>query len=271
MQRIRLILLLALFPAAAVIGGIVLGQWLAMRAPVDQAAAAAAAANGPVDISSLPLANGTGVPEPPQPRMDGSRGVPPRVVASSKPIPTVSANGTTPGTAVPPGTGVNASLPPGTGVNPSSSLPPAVAGMLADPSLNISTKPYVAGSAPPPGTPAPPTSSVSGWIPQSELNQTRQGGFAQVVPVDADDDDSGPQSLVTQYSNAPAPQSVSVSSRPPAAANVNANMPAWQRVLRIALDRCESQGSGRSNCVQQARNNYCEANQGWGTVPECGP
>jgi hypothetical protein len=274
MQRFRLILLLALFPAAAVVGGIVLGQFLAMRAPVDQAAAAAVAANGPVDISSLPLANGTGVPEPPQPRMDGSRGVPPRVTAGSKPIPTVSASGTS----APPGTGV---MPvPGTGVNPSS--PPVVAGIVADPSLNISTAPYVPGSTPSPGTPGgPPTqpsSGVSGWMPQADLGPAprQSSGYSQVVPVSADDDEgpAGLQPMVTQYANAPAPaQSVSVSSRPPAQAapSPTTNMPAWQRVLRIAIDRCEAQNSGRNACVQQARNNYCEANRGWGTVPECGP
>lgn len=273
MQRVRLILLLLLFPAAAVVGGIYLGQWLAVRAPVDQSAAAAAAANGPVDISSLPLANGNGVPEPPQPRMDGSRGVPSRVVGGSKPIPVVSAGSAGMPAPVP-------TAPPGTGVNPS--LPPVVAGIVADPSLNISTTPYVPGSTPAPGTPGGPpaaaASGVSGWMPQADLAPApRQSGgtYSSVVPINAGEDSglSGLQPLVTQQfaDSPPPPQSVTVSSRPPAPQGANTNMPAWQRVLRIALDRCEAQGSGRSNCVQQARTNYCEANQGWGSVPECGP
>jgi len=158
-------------------------------------------------------------------------------------------------------------------------MPPVVAGLVADPSLNISTAPYVPGSTPAPGTPggppAQPSSGVSGWMPQADLSPSprQSGGYSQVVPVNTDDDDSpvGMQPLVTQYGNNPPSQSVSVSSRPPAAPAPAANMPAWQRVLRIAIDRCDAQGSGRNACVQQARNNYCEANRGWGTVPECGP
>jgi hypothetical protein len=204
--------------------------------------------------------------------MDGSRGVPPRVVAGSKPIPVVSAAGThAPVPTAPPGTTVNPSAP---------SVPPVVAGLVADPSLNISTAPYVPGSTPAPGTPGgppvTPSSGVSGWMPQADLSPApRQGGgYAAVVPVNADDNDdsNGLQPLPNQFGNNPPPaQSVTVSSRPPASPAASANMPAWQRVLRIALDRCEAQGSGRNNCVQQARANYCQANQGWGTVPECGP
>lgn len=262
MQRARLVLLLAMFPIAAVIGGVVLGQWLAMRVPVDQNAAAAAA-SGPVDISSLPLAGGSGVPEPPQPRMDGSRGVPPRVVKSSKPIPVVSA-----GVPAPPGTMVV----PGTGVAPATS--PALAGLAADPSLHISTSPYVPSATPaagmPGGPPAPPTSGVSGWMPQADLSPTPRGGYSQVVPIDAGNDDrpNGLQPMVTQFADAPQQQAPAATPRSPPP---GANMPAWQRVLRIALDRCEAQGTNRNVCVQQARMNYCEANRGWGVVPECGP
>ncbi|QEI04531.1 hypothetical protein FXN63_00820 [Pigmentiphaga aceris] len=261
-QRIRFLLLLSIFPIAAAVGGIVFGQWLAVRAPVDQSAAAAAAANGPVDIRSLPLANGNGVPEPPQPRMDGSRGVPPRVANASKPIPVVSAGAA--GAPVP-------SAPPGTTVNPG--VPATVAGLVNDPSLHISTAPYVPSATPAPGTPggpaALPSSGASGWMPQADLSPTpRIGAYAQVVPVTAGDNNDQGGFQPMPVSDAPPPsQGLSVSSRPPA----GANMPAWQRVLRIALDRCEAQSSGRNACIQQARNNYCEANQGWGAVAECGP
>jgi len=260
-QRTRFLLLLAIFPVAAAIGGVVFGQWLAMRAPVDQSAAAAAAANGPVDLRGLPLANGSGVPEPPQPRMDGSRGVPSRVAATSKPIPVVSAGAA--GAPV---------APPGTTVTPGAPAAAAVAGLANDPTLHISTAPYVPSAAPAPGTPggppAPAASGVSGWMPQADLSPTpRVGAYAQVAPVNADDDQGGFQPMATQVSDVPQQsQGLSVSSRAPVA-----NMPAWQRVLRIALDRCEAQSSGRNACIQQARNNYCEANQGWGAIAECGP
>lgn len=264
-QRTRFFLLLAIFPVAAAVGGVVFGQWLAMRAPVDQsAAAAAAAANGPVDLRGLPLANGSGVPEPPQPRMDGSRGVPSRVAATSKPIPVVSAGAA--GAPV---------APPGTTVTPGAPAAAAVAGLANDPTLHISTAPYVPSAAPAPGMPGgppvPPASGVSGWMPQADLSPTpRVGAYSQVEPVNAGNDQNGLQPMLTQVSDAPPPpppsQGLSVNSRPPVA-----NMPAWQRVLRIALDRCEAQSSGRNACIQQARNNYCEANQGWGAIAECGP
>lgn len=265
-QRTRFFLLLAIFPVAAAVGGVVFGQWLALRAPVDQsaAAAAAAAANGQVDLRGLPLANGSGVPEPPQPRMDGSRGVPSRVAVASKPIPVVSASAA--------GAPIAA---PGTTVTPGVPVAAAAAGLANDPTLHISTAPYVPSAAPVPGAPGgppvAPASGVSGWMPQADLSPTpRVGAYAQVVPVNADDDTGGLQPRLTQMSDVPPPpppQGLSVSSRPPAAANV----PAWQRVLRIALDRCEAQSSGRNACIQQARNNYCEANQGWGAIAECGP
>lgn len=256
-QRTRFLLLLAIFPVAAAIGGVVFGQWLAMRAPVDQSAVAAAA-NG---AASLPPANGSGVPEPPQPRMDGSRGVPSRVAATSKPIPVVSAGAA--GTPV---------APPGTTVTPGVSPSAAAAGLALDPTLHISTAPYVPSAAPAPGTPggppAPAASGVSGWMPQADLSPTpRVGAYAQVAPVNAGDDQGGFQPMATQVSDVPQQsQGLSVNSRAPVA-----NMPAWQRVLRIALDRCEAQSSGRNACIQQARNNYCEANQGWGAIAECGP
>lgn len=225
MQRYRLILLLAAFPVAAVIGGIVLGQWLSERAPVDQAAVAAAA-GGPIEISRLPMASGSGVPEPPQPLPDGTRGVPPRMVSDGLVVKTVMAS--------------VVEQPPA-GVIVSTQRPSAAAIAAASPS------PY--GDAPVPVV-----------VP---------GTYSDIAPVNAVDDSGfipdgpAPGTTVGMNSAAPAPARAQPIS-------ANPNMPAWQRVLRIALERCESQGSHQAVCVNEARENYCASNNGYGIVPECG-
>lgn len=77
------------------LAGLMLGLWLSWHAPADMVAAPAAPQpQTRVGSAEAPVAQidaNTFVPEPPQPRLDGSRGVPRRQVTASNPIPMVSA------------------------------------------------------------------------------------------------------------------------------------------------------------------------------------
>ena len=77
------------------LAGLLLGWWLSWHAPADMVnAPAAPQPQTRVGSAEAPIAQidaNTFVPEPPQPRLDGTRGVPRRQVPASNPIPMVSA------------------------------------------------------------------------------------------------------------------------------------------------------------------------------------
>ena len=85
---------------AVVLAGFLLGLWLSWHAPADIVTAAGAPIpeNRP-GSAEAPIAQidaSRFVPEPPQPRLDGTRGVPRRPVQPAAPIPMVSALSTPP-------------------------------------------------------------------------------------------------------------------------------------------------------------------------------
>ncbi|WP_132979699.1 hypothetical protein [Pigmentiphaga sp. D-2] len=91
-MRNRILMGLA-FVAMVVVVGVLFGLWLSWNAPVDRAAEAPVpvAQGRPGEAPVAAVDQETYLPEPPQPRVDGSRGVPSRPVQPSAPIPLVSA------------------------------------------------------------------------------------------------------------------------------------------------------------------------------------
>jgi len=91
-MRNRILMGLA-FVAMVVVVGVLFGLWLSWNAPVDRAAEAPVpvAQGRPGEAPVAAVDQQTYLPEPPQPRMDGTRGVPSRPVRPNAPIPMVSA------------------------------------------------------------------------------------------------------------------------------------------------------------------------------------
>lgn len=139
-----------------VVGGFLLGAWLSWNAPADLTVVSPNPAPVPRQGSAeAPVAQidaGVFVPEPPQPRLDGTRGVPRRLVQPTAPVPLVSALDQPP-----PDTVLSAIMP-----DPEAILPPydpatelAPAQQVPRPASQITT--VDATSA----TPAP---AVEGWM-----------------------------------------------------------------------------------------------------------
>ena len=91
-MRNRILMGLA-FVAMVVVVGVLFGLWLSWNAPVDRVAEAPVPVvqGRPGEAPVAAVDQETYLPEPPQPRVDGSRGVPSRLVQPSAPIPLVSA------------------------------------------------------------------------------------------------------------------------------------------------------------------------------------
>lgn len=96
MMRNRIFIALAAV-AAVVLTGLLMGVWLSSNAPVERAAEApepSMARPGEAPIAAVDAQ--AYVPEPPQPRVDGTHGVPARRLAASDAVPMVSAMEETP-------------------------------------------------------------------------------------------------------------------------------------------------------------------------------
>jgi hypothetical protein len=91
-MRNRILMGLAVV-AMVVLVGVSFGLWLSWNAPVERAAEAPVpvAQGRPGEAPVAAVDQQTYLPEPPQPRVDGSRGVPSRPVRPNDPVPMVSA------------------------------------------------------------------------------------------------------------------------------------------------------------------------------------
>lgn len=231
------VLLLAV--GAAAFGGIQLGDWLVAHAPQ----ATPAPGQEETEASQQPVLDANGRPyvaQPPQPRVDGSLGVPEKPAGSDWAIPTVSLFDT-----------------------------------VTDPSVQISrtnvsqeqARQLAANS----DVPLPSGGSdVTTLDLQSLGNQgtgvqpTAQQPQQAVAPIRPAPGVSMNQQPMGQAS---APMAVGQ----PAQSAVPQNNPGnWQELLRRELAQCSNQGFfERPTCSWNARNKYCAPNRAWGAIPEC--
>lgn len=118
-MRNRILMGLA-FVAMVVVVGVLFGLWLSWNAPVDRAAEAPVpvAQGRPGEAPVAAVDQQVYLPEPPQPRMDGTRGVPSHPVRPNAPIPMVSA-----ATQPQPDTMISTIAPDLQAVHPGSPLP----------------------------------------------------------------------------------------------------------------------------------------------------
>lgn len=91
-MRNRILMGLAVV-AMVVLVGVLFGLWLSWNAPVQRAAEVPVpvAQGRPGEAPVAAVDEQSYLPEPPQPRMDGTRGVPARPVMPAEPVPLVSA------------------------------------------------------------------------------------------------------------------------------------------------------------------------------------
>lgn len=228
--------ILVVAAGAAAWGGVNLGDWLVAHAPqaiLAHGQGDAAAQDGPVlDANGRPY-----VAQPPQPRVDGTLGVPDRPAGSDWTIPTISLFDT-----------------------------------VTDPSVQISrgnvtlaqAEQYAAQS----GLPLP---SGSGDIATLDLANAPQAPAGQqpAIPVPA----APPITAAPGFSHTPLVTRASAPTPAPAAAGAAAPAQrpgAWQDALRQELAQCANQGFfDRPTCAWNARNKYCGPNRAWGTIAEC--
>lgn len=218
---------LAAFAVSAA-GGVWLGNWLGAQAPQS---VASLEAQGAGTIGLTDGSQGAQVPEPPQPRMDGTRGTPPRpadIFANAPPLVSVLED-------------ANAEI------SLSSTVPPAPDELAT-----------MFGQGPGVGFPDTPGTSGLPTNAYSDVATVNLDPPAPVAPQPFDPSNG----LPLQYAPAlpaDAPQTPAA----PASAD-------WQAALRNGLAACEQQGFfSRPSCRQQVRATYCTPNQAWDRVPEC--
>lgn len=195
MQRKHMVMALSGL-GAVVLAGCLLGLWLSWHAPADIVTAAGAPIpeNRP-GSAEAPIAQidaSRFVPEPPQPRLDGTRGVPRRPVQPTAPIPMVSA------LSAPPADALLSTNPPDLAKlqeqydeGKTAVAPPAyIQSPAQTPMAPIATvdatdmaSPVAQGPATP-ATPMPPTASASnagteGWMValRTDLQRCTEQGF----------------------------------------------------------------------------------------------
>lgn len=218
---------LAAFAISAA-GGVWLGNWLGAQAP-QSVAAATVQESGSIGLTHSDTA--AQVPEPPQPRMDGTRGTPPRpaaVFANAPPLVSVLED-------------------PDAEISLSATVPPAPDELAT-----------LFGQGPGVGFPDSPAPSGLPTNAYGDVATVNLDPPAPVAPQPFDPSNGLPlQHTPALPADAPLD--------PPPTAAVD-----WQTALRNGLAACEQQGFfSRPGCRQQVRATYCTPNQAWGRVAEC--
>lgn len=225
--RISIFIVAALMVAAA--GGAWFGHLLVQQAPKSPVPAAA---------GSTPIAiglNGGQIPEPPQPLLDGSLGIPERTPAIPVPeAPLVS---------ILDDENVPIRVSSASSTSRSSGDDDLEALLLRE--NNFLSNSGAAGNG------------VAGVTPQDSA-----GMVAQAAPA------APPQPAPRRDGELPPELAFAVAL--PADAPPPSSTPAWLGNLRASLARCTTQRYFSQNeCEQRLRLQHCEPNRGWGQVPEC--
>jgi len=225
-----LFLTLLLAVGAAAFGGVQLGDWLVAHAPM----AAPPPGQDAADPDRVVLdANGRPyVAQPPQPRVDGTLGVPEGPRGAEWQVPTVSLFDTVTDPSVSLARDGLSEAEARELAEASSALPAGPADVVTVDLVRPGegSRPQAIPGQPPivpivPGLPPPPDSAA----------------VAQAAPMP------------------PAP------GQPAAPGQQD-----WRDALRRDLQQCASQGFfDRPSCSWAARNKYCAPNRAWGTIPEC--
>lgn len=222
--RISIFIVAALMVAAA--GGAWFGHLLVQQAP--KSPVPAAAGSTPIAIG---LNGGQMIPEPPQPLLDGSLGVPER--APAIPVPEAPLVSILDDENVP----IRVSS-----ASPRTESEDDLEALLLREN-NFLPNHGAAGNGVAGAAPSGSTGMVAQAAPPPQPAPRRDGelppelAFAVALPADA-----------------PPPSST----------------PAWLGNLRASLARCATQRYfSQSECEQRLRLQHCEPNRGWGQVPEC--
>ncbi|WP_144636847.1 hypothetical protein [Bordetella genomosp. 13] len=229
------VLLLAV--GAAAFGGIQLGDWLVAHAPQ----ATPAPGQEETEAAQQPVLDANGRPyvaQPPQPRVDGSLGVPEKPAGSDWAIPTVSLFDT-----------------------------------VTDPAVQISrtnvsqeeARQLAANS----DVPLPSTGSDVTTLDLQSLGN--QGTGVQPTAQQPAATPIRPAPGVSMNQPAMGQASAPAAMGQPAQPSVPQNNPGhWQEALRSELAQCADRGFfERPTCSWNARNKYCAPNRAWGAIPEC--
>jgi len=218
---------------AAAWGGLQLGDWLVAHAPQ----AAPAPGQEENEWSQQPVLDANGRPyvaQPPQPRVDGTLGVPERPATPQWTIPTVSLFDTVTDPAVQISR-ENVTMDQARQIAENSDVP------LPNGSSDVTTLDLAMDGQAAGGPPAPQQGPIQA-APGVGLNQ--QPLVAQ---------SPGQAAMPQQPVQGAAPQD-------------------WQAALRHELAVCADKGFfERPSCSWNARNRYCAPNRAWGTIAECPP
>jgi len=234
-RAIFAILLVAL--GVSTLAGIRFGDWLVAHAPPAGPASAQAAIQEPVlDADGRPY-----TAQPPQPRVDGTLGVPDPHVATNWKVNTVSL--------------FDGPRNPLVSISRYRNSP-------SEPRRAADAPRGSGGGGGTGGSPAPRGGATGATVARSlDLDTQRartQQSAEQTEPIPAPRR-AADQTLVQSIDMAPA--------RSAAAAN---NAGGWQDSLRRELAQCAKRGFfDRPTCSWNARNRYCGPNQAWGTIPQC--
>lgn len=180
-MRSRILMGLAVV-AMVVVVGVLFGLWLSWNAPVERAVEAPVpmAQGRPGEAPVAAVDEQSYLPEPPQPRVDGSRGVPARPVLPNEPVPLVSA------TEAPEPDTLISTIAPDLGAlqAPASQVPTAVTEaprvIMQQPSSEVAT--VVAGAGDP--ADAPGGSGQESWLQSLRTELARcasQGMVSRVI------------------------------------------------------------------------------------------
>lgn len=274
----RISLFLAAALIASLIGGFWLGHLLSASVPLNPSTHVDTVDTRSRQIGGIAAAD---VPEPPQPLVDGSFGVPRRVQRTGDPVPVVSAFDSN----QPPPISITLEGDPILALIESrlaqdAPAPNAVAGHAPVPPMpGIPAPGYVfadtgavrvpdAGTVPPP--PARPAAQRSRIRPEDLPPEL---AFAVAQPAEPSQN-LPPLAVTPAQPNLPplatTPAQPSGSARTQPAPGMPRNGAGWQAALRSALAQCDAlREPGRSECIYRARMNYCGANNAWGTITEC--
>jgi len=212
---------------AAAWGGIQFGDWLVAHAPP---AAPAPGQNGGSDEAILDANGRPYLAQPPQPRVDGTLGVPDKPSDADWQVNMVSLFDT-----------------------------------VHDPLVQISrdtiTMDQARQIASETNVPVPTGNDVSTLDLATQQAQTQQAA-QQYAQIQASR--TVTQSTMVQAIDMPTPR------QQQAMANSSPAAKGWQDALKHELSQCAAMGFfDRPTCSWNARNKYCGPNQAWGTIAEC--
>lgn len=247
-----IIVLLLIASVVAWQGGVQLGEYLVSRAPET-----VASASRPKESNEKLLdANGRPVTaQPPQPRIDGTLGIPRERTAIDW---AVSHN-------------------PATPFSEESNLMKIdaegrVIGDTAEGGYERRDHELSAGgNGLPQGQNDIATLDITASMRQDAANAMNSGirpGQQVAVGSNAGTGNAGGATSNAVNNGRPAPAGSAVTARnQPSPAPVQQT---WQQKLKSDLEQCEKQGFfQRPTCVQNARNRYCGPNNAWGKMPDC--